>query len=569
MNEKKQDLLDGYLNDELSEREKIEFNSLYRDDEKFRKQVDETVLIIEGARRNTNKQEILKNKKITRRNRFLFKGSLAVLFILLLLWLASSMQEPLNEQQKVINKPSSKSNTIPQNENIDKVAIAKRKRWNDETKSKPTDQYNFVKKKLARTRGEYPKPSLNPIQSFLIHTKKDQQIRGDQGTELFFKANSFETKEDFIQILLQEYYSIKDMLFADLCTVTKNGELLRTGGMIYLNAMDSLGNSIELKEDKSIQMNFSSFPEKESEMGIYFGTDSSNTVFWEKSKENANNRDTTMFEFIKTIHGGVYYKLVDKQPSISKTKSLESLLNERLFFKNKWKKHGPINIDVMYSVHKLGFVSSGRIIGESPSWADSLVENLFLSLPFFEEVGEFKGEIVSVRMVHKMSLNPNKGPFLEEKNWNKFYEEMIVPRKDEIKNAIKEEKVQFLNNSMKMIEEGKDENSKYSYSSNRMGWINLDAPCYNNTKTISLLLPDSLSDSKVRLIEPKRKVIIAPVLKDNQLLFEKLPEGIELYLFVHKLVEGKNEYAWKKWTISKTFPSISYTKNLNTEGIEE
>lgn len=93
-------------------------------------------------------------------------------------------------------------------------------------------------------------------QNFSFSAAKGTIIEGEKGTVLQIPANCFVDEKGNvvtgeISFLLQEAYSYGDMLFQNLSTVS-NGELLETGGMLFIEAKDTTGNVLEIREGAEI-----------------------------------------------------------------------------------------------------------------------------------------------------------------------------------------------------------------------------------------------------------------------------------------------------------------------------
>ncbi|MCB0519665.1 MAG: hypothetical protein H6577_08425 [Lewinellaceae bacterium] len=83
------------------------------------------------------------------------------------------------------------------------------------------------------------KKTMVPSQFFNIDTKKDNVVEAENGTLIVVPKGCFKNAkgkivEENVEIELAEAFAMKDMLLSNLMT-TSNGELLETGGMIYLN----------------------------------------------------------------------------------------------------------------------------------------------------------------------------------------------------------------------------------------------------------------------------------------------------------------------------------------------
>ena len=99
----------------------------------------------------------------------------------------------------------------------------------------------------AKGQGLFPE---KPSQYFLINPLKDTLIVGKEGTRLLFKAGCLlSTKK--VQIELKEYYQLGDYIKSALPTVS-NGQMLQTGGSIYLDARENDANKKQVKINPQI-----------------------------------------------------------------------------------------------------------------------------------------------------------------------------------------------------------------------------------------------------------------------------------------------------------------------------
>jgi hypothetical protein len=73
-------------------------------------------------------------------------------------------------------------------------------------------------------------------QYFLINPMRDTTIYGKEGTEIHIPPTAL-TSRKLVSIKLKEFYSLADLMINDLSTVS-NGEMIQTGGSIYLEARE-------------------------------------------------------------------------------------------------------------------------------------------------------------------------------------------------------------------------------------------------------------------------------------------------------------------------------------------
>lgn len=71
-------------------------------------------------------------------------------------------------------------------------------------------------------------------QYFLVNPMRDTTLYGKEGTEIHIPPTAL-TSRKLVSIKLKEFYSLADLMINDLSTVS-NGEMIQTGGSIYLDA---------------------------------------------------------------------------------------------------------------------------------------------------------------------------------------------------------------------------------------------------------------------------------------------------------------------------------------------
>ena len=95
------------------------------------------------------------------------------------------------------------------------------------------------------------------IQIFTVNPSTNYMITGINGTTLFFNANTFEdmngnTVSGPIEIEMIETQSNKEMLLWNRPTTTTNGQLLVSGGIVYVNVSQG-GNQLSINDNAPIQ----------------------------------------------------------------------------------------------------------------------------------------------------------------------------------------------------------------------------------------------------------------------------------------------------------------------------
>lgn len=132
-------------------------------------------------------------------------------------------------------------------------------------------------------------------QSFKVaSTIEPIEIKGSEGTVLRIPANSLVNEEtgDLYDgectLKLQEFYSLSDMLLGNLNTQTSDDKLLSSGGMVYIEVLDSNSQCLTMREETSYQLQF---PKQEKtsqlDMRLFYGDlNKTEQIEWIESESN-------------------------------------------------------------------------------------------------------------------------------------------------------------------------------------------------------------------------------------------------------------------------------------------
>lgn len=129
-------------------------------------------------------------------------------------------------------------------------------------------------------------------QTFTISSDRDTVIKGKSGTVLRIYKNTFVDKDGKqlkgnIEVELKEALTANDIILSGL-TTTSNGQLLETGGMIYLNAT-AHGQQLEIASDKFIGTIIPSNKMKKG-MKLFEGELDSSGMNWKNPKKILNDK---------------------------------------------------------------------------------------------------------------------------------------------------------------------------------------------------------------------------------------------------------------------------------------
>ena len=130
----------------------------------------------------------------------------------------------------------------------------------NETDLKMSTSYAIPEPNTEKSIIKNPFYQEKSTQKFAILKGKTTTIYGKEGTKITINSNDFiyesngKLVEESIQIELQEYYKLSDILKANLITRTKD-KILETGGMIHLSAFAD-GETWRLKDGKTVEIDF-------------------------------------------------------------------------------------------------------------------------------------------------------------------------------------------------------------------------------------------------------------------------------------------------------------------------
>jgi hypothetical protein len=141
-------------------------------------------------------------------------------------------------------------------------------------------------------------------QFFTIKPGRDTLIEGEKGTRIKFQKNSFVTNEgelvkEEVQIFLREFYTVADFISNRLSTVTVDGDILRSSGMIFIQATSG-GKELKIMEDKPMTLMFQRVQDSPT-ANLFSGEMGSNNEIRWRSLESVHN-DTLVLVSTTIFH---------------------------------------------------------------------------------------------------------------------------------------------------------------------------------------------------------------------------------------------------------------------------
>jgi len=162
-------------------------------------------------------------------------------------------------------------------------------------------------------------------QSFKIDGSRDTSVVTENGTTYRIYSNSLVDSNNsitsaIINLEIKEALSPIDFIMANL-TTTSEGEILESGGMIYLNATSN-GKQLHIMKDKEIGV---MLPDDSlmNGMSIYEGEKVNGVINWENPEPVMNNELKSLERSFTTI---TYYHIGDSTASDEEQKKVDDWL---------------------------------------------------------------------------------------------------------------------------------------------------------------------------------------------------------------------------------------------------
>ncbi|MEY8849360.1 hypothetical protein AB9K26_11120 [Psychroserpens sp. XS_ASV72] len=280
------DLINAFLNNELAQEDRTDFESKIQKDSAFKALYEEHVVFIKGLERIQVKKDISKAKQTYNLRKWIKISGVSLVAILalvmLVVWVfkasetAYDSQDPPKQSLIIVSDsiPISKSKT-----ETDSITI-------DESTKTTSSQDTYVTSAVKQTYGSLSstqKQLQKRAQKIKINTEKDTIITCSEGTVLHIKKESFVNPNTGsivtgpVDLYVTEYYELSDILLAKLSTVS-NDQQLETGGMLYIEAKQG-DTSVDVRPNASIDIMFPT-SDKKPGMQLFDGQWNDDTINW-------------------------------------------------------------------------------------------------------------------------------------------------------------------------------------------------------------------------------------------------------------------------------------------------
>lgn len=140
-----------------------------------------------------------------------------------------------------------------------------------------------------------------PSQFFIIDPLKDTTIYGIEGTIIHIPAKGLTGREK-VEVELKEFYSMADLMINDLSTVS-NGQMIVTGGSIYLNAKEQKSKrAVSINQQLGLDVAFTNGKD-DNEMQIFIKDPKSAKMNWIVPRKTKVSYKWTMTEILVDAEG--------------------------------------------------------------------------------------------------------------------------------------------------------------------------------------------------------------------------------------------------------------------------
>lgn len=387
-------------------------------------------------------------------------------------------------------------------------------------------------------------------QQYCINPTRDTVLVGEQGTILYFKANSIAVPKGIdtcVVICLTEMFRKSDMILNNITTVS-NGKIIESQGMVNVEAKLN-EKMLDLKKDADYLV---MIPTDTIDLGltVFNGDEAHDMLNW-LVNNNAELRNFTPEMLIGCgywLCGGFYagcerckYMFNKPDDFFCRCKRVDDYIsgtfNKNQHYKNKSfrkcqrflrrQERENRRINRLIKKDKFTPTSITPVDTTTPKidYSYSRCENL---IDLFKKYG-----VDNIAALVDAINAP-------------MYAKYNVTNMNDLREAIKLEEIAQKEAKLRDIEFNYnnknisfDDLQYYIYNQDRFGWSNLDK--FTTIKDPVNLKVDIKPgiDTEVRLVFTETRSIIPPTPKDRYVVFEKIPGNVKCTLIVIKYIDGK------------------------------
>ena len=416
---------------------------------------------------------------------------------------------------------------------------------------------------------------VKQFQTYGIDPTKPNTIAGAEGTIIDFPANAFDTKsKGRVEIKLQEFYKLSDMVFANLTTQTAGGELIETGGMVNVEAYQG-DVKLNLAEGKSIDLKFPYENKKEGMQTFRGEKDERGNVVWEEQmpqEEMTEYQTTEQISLPKNREADsssqiimLGYKLGEEAEFVFLKEKVSTYLQGKIRYpktSDRLPKESAVELSIEIGLD--GKVKETRIVRGMrfpPNFYKYVQKTAEELPPLAPKQG--RGRYVLTTFEVKIELDPSdQSKFLDERALNDYYKDL----KDKRANMKEASLADFENHKVEKLEQtesnieninlnkskGKKDLEYYILSSTSLGWINCDLyPLAVNGKSSFNLIEQDEAINCSLILHSVRGIVKPTYIKQGKYIFPQLPNEEEVSVLALKTENNKNYVSYYKTVHNK------------------
>ncbi|MBL7816136.1 MAG: energy transducer TonB [Saprospiraceae bacterium] len=380
------------------------------------------------------------------------------------------------------------------------------------------------------------------VQYFIFSSESDTTINGKEGTILKIPKLIFETETGSIlkgnvKLELTEFLRTSDMVLANL-TTESDEKPLETGGMLYINATDGLGNTIKIRSDRGIHIELPT-PPNPKKMSLFYGQpDINRRVNWQLAQAPVNDSVSTN-----------YLTIIEQSPEFPNGQAaLFQYIQQKIVYPKIARENKVEGIVyVGFIVSSSGMITDAKVKRGIGYGCNEVALNIVKSMPRWRP-GRSQGRAVSTAYTLPIRFQ------LTDKN---------IQTVDRViaENFVSEDFVKDSATTNRFIEI--EDKFDYIMRTQRLGWINCDRFLnFANTSRANFVVWTDKQDTEVRLVFKNfRSILSSWSQSDNKAYFKNIPIGEPVFFVATSPEGGKLNVAVVETTISK---NENFTLHLKT-----
>lgn len=412
---------------------------------------------------------------------------------------------------------------------------------------------------------EVPEPDFAEIpvkqfQTFKIDPTIANILSGEEGTIIEIPAAAFDTESNqMVTIQLKEYYTLSDMVFANLTTQTNEGQLIETGGMVYIEARQASKANLKLAADKAISLKFP-FEKKKEGMQTFAGEkDGFGNVVWEEAVKSYPELILTTTEAVtlpkKMIEAtSEVFTIIEDMPiypgcesnssnsdreKCTNTKVIEFIKKNIILPANKTGLEGETRILIKYKIDEFGFIQEAIVLNSTNKYLNNYAIATVKSLPQFIP-GKQRNKPVRVQYTIPIKFN------IEFDDYQGGMTEGEVQRYlDSLDKEIKLKKEQVFDNIISDTIANSNQKQAalayYTLSSSDLGFINCDSyPLAIHGKSSFNVFENDEEINCSLVLHAVRGIVKPTYIKQGKYIFPQLPNRTQVSVLAFKSEDKKN-----------------------------